>query len=111
MNPLKIFEYDPLDRSKLNWFTRIVAWLIEYIARILGAIYLSIALLLVSIWPKRSASKTFFRLIGTVADMYRAKWMSEEQSKEEVKDNAGNNGSESMDKGNDGKVCSMESCK
>ena len=77
MNPLKIFEYDPLDRTKLNWFTRIVAWFIEYFARILGAIYVSISLLLVSLYPRRSATKIFFRIIGTVADMYRAKWMEE----------------------------------
>ncbi|KKM89035.1 hypothetical protein LCGC14_1252670, partial [marine sediment metagenome] len=83
MNPLKIFEYDPLDRTKLNFFTKIIAWLIEYVARIIGAVYLSISLMLVSVWPTRSASKTFFRIIGSVADMYRMKWMPDEMEEKE----------------------------
>ena len=110
MNPLKIFEYDPLDRTNLSWSAKILVWLIEYIARILGAIYLSISLLLVSVWPKRSASKTFFRLIGSVADMYRMKWMPDEFNNE-VKPNARNNESETMDKGNGPKVPGLESKK
>ncbi len=82
MNPLKIFEYEPLERKKLSRPAKVLVWFIEYFARILGAIYLSIALLLVSVWPKRNASKAFFRLIGSVADMYRMKWMPEEFGKE-----------------------------
>ena len=104
LNPLKIFEYDPLDRTKLNWFTKIVAWFIEYIARIIGAVYLSIALLLVSVWPKRSATKTFFRIIGTVADMYRMKWMSGGEENR-------NNDTEGLDKGDGQKVRGLESYK
>ena len=78
MNPLKIFEYEPLDRTNLSRPAKVTVWFIEYIARILGAIYLSLALLIVSIWPGRNASKNFFRLIGGVADMYRMKWMRDE---------------------------------
>ena len=71
MNPLKIWTYEPFERKNITLPAKILVWFIEYIARILAAIYLSIALLIVSLWPKRSASKTFFRLIGNVADMYR----------------------------------------
>ena len=78
MNPLKIFEYDPLDRTKLSWPGKTAAWFIEYIARIIGSVYMSISLILVALWPTRSASKTFFRIIGSVADMYRMKWMPDE---------------------------------
>ncbi len=78
MNPLEIFNRDPLDRTNLSWPAKVFVWLLEYIARILGAIYLSISILLVSIWPRRGASKTFFRLIGNMADMYRMKWMPDE---------------------------------
>ncbi len=107
MNPLKIFEYDPLDRTNLSFPAKVLVWFIEYIARILGAIYLSISLLLVSIWPRRSASKTFFRMIGSVADMYRMKWMPDEFNFNEAK----NNGTKTMDKGNEQKVSGLESKK
>lgn len=78
MNPFKIFEYDPLDRTNLSFPSKVLVWFIEYIARILGAFYVSISLIVVSVWPTRNASKTFFRIIGTIADMYRMKWMPEE---------------------------------
>ncbi len=102
MNPLKIFEYDPLDRTKLNWGGKVAAWLIEYIARIIGSVYLAIALMLVALWPKRSASKTFFRMIGSVADMYRMKWMPDEMEKGEDKD--GTDESEGLAETNDRKI-------
>ena len=111
MNPLKIFEYDPLDRTNLSFPAKVLVWFIEYIARILGAIYLSIALLIVSVWPKRSASKTFFRMIGSVADMYRMKWMPDEFNVNEAKTNGTNNGPKTMDKRNEQKVSGLESKK
>ena len=78
MNPLEVFTRDPLDRTNLSWSAKVLVWFIEYIARILGAIYMSISLILVALWPRRNASKTFFRIIGNMADMYRMKWMPEE---------------------------------
>lgn len=74
MNPLKIFDYEPLDRSKLNFVGKILAWFVEYFARILGALYLSIILLAVSVIPFKSASKKFFEILEIVSTMYNTKW-------------------------------------
>ncbi len=101
MNPLKIFEYEPLDRTKLSWPAKVLVFFIEWIARILGAIYVSIALLIVSIIPFPGASKTFFRIIGTMSDMYRTKYMSDEYG----------NGTEGMDKTDEPEVSQVESNK
>lgn len=85
MNPLKILDYEPLDKSKLSLPAKVLVYFIEYIARVMGAVYVSLCLLLVSIWPFRGASRSFFRIIGTMADMYRSKWMADEYYNEEEK--------------------------
>ena len=86
MNPLKIFDYEPLDKTKLSKPAKIFVYMLEYVARVLGAIYVSICLLLVSILPFKGSSRSFFRIIGTMADMYRARWMPDEYfGKEEEK--------------------------
>ena len=75
INPLKIYEYEPLDRTNLTLPSKVLVWLIEYIARMLGALYLSFSLIIISIWPTRSMTSKFFLVLGNVADMYRMKWM------------------------------------
>lgn len=87
MNPLKIYTYEPLDRTNLTLPAKILVWFIEYFARIIGAVYISISLIIVSVVPIRGMSKTFFRIIGSVADMYRARWMKDEGFGGEEKEN------------------------
>lgn len=86
MNPLDIYNYEPMNKENLNRAAKIFVWFVEYFVRIIGAIYISAILLLVSILPFRSASKSFFRIIGTVADMYRNKHMSDEYGKAKDKE-------------------------
>ena len=100
MNLLKIFDYEPLDRTKLSRPAKVFVWFIEYFARIMAAIYLSLALLIVSVWPGKGASKNFFRLIGGVADMYRMRWMRDEYVGTDVR--------ETVDKADGPKVSGME---
>lgn len=78
INPGKLYTYAPFDRTNLKFHTKILIFFIEYFARILGAIYLSISLLFISIMPFKNTSKTFFRVLGNVCDMYRMKWMGDE---------------------------------
>ena len=102
MNPLKIFEYEPLDRSKLSWPAKVFVFFLEWIARILAAFYVSISLIIVSIIPFPGASKTFFRVIGTMADMYCMRWMKEEEMEDKSKD--ATDRSKDLAKGNDNQV-------
>ncbi len=78
MNPLQIFEKEPLDRSRLNWFTRIIVFFIEWIARFLASIYLSVILLILGILPSRKFSKTFIRVLYAFCNLYMMRWMPEE---------------------------------
>ena len=85
MNPSNLFTYEPLDKKNLSLPAKIFVWFLEYIARVLAAIYVSICLLLVSLWPRKSASKAFFRIIGNVADLYRMKWMRDEYGTDDTR--------------------------
>lgn len=105
MNPSNLFTYEPLNKKNLSLPAKIFVWFLEYIARVLAAIYVSICLLLVSLWPRRSASKAFFRIIGNVADLYRSKWMGDEYAGQEK------NTTESMDKADGDKIPRVEAKK
>lgn len=78
MNPFDMFEREPLDRSKLSFAAKILVWVIEYVARIMAAFFVSIGLMFISLWPFKGASKAFFRVLGTVCDLYRSKYMGDE---------------------------------
>ncbi len=108
INPLKIYEYEPLDRTNLTLPSKVLVFFIEWFARMLGAIYLSISLIIISIWPTRSMTSKFFLVLGNVADMYRMKWMPDAYYG--GKDN-GTDKREGVGKTDGCKVCKVEAAK
>ena len=104
MNPLKIFEREPLDRTRLNWFTKIVVFFIEWIARFLASLYLSLILIILGVLPFTGMSKAFVRILYTFCNLYMMRWMPQE-----LKDNGtGNTEPEGMEQTDDTKVSGME---
>lgn len=100
MNPLKIFEKEPLDRSRLNWFTKIIVFFIEWIARFMASLYLSLILIILGILPLKRFSYTFIRVLSTFCNMYKMRWMPGELEEE--------HGREGMDKTNGPEVPKVE---
>ena len=82
MNPLKIFEYEPLDRSKLSKPAKVLVFFVEWIARFIAAVYISVILLILGIVPLKGMSKAFFRILGSVVDMYKLRYMQDEVEKD-----------------------------
>lgn len=82
MNPLAIFEKEPLDRTKLSKPAKVFVWFLEWVARFLASVYLSVILLILGILPSKRFSYTFIRVLSQFTNMYKMRWMPEEWKEE-----------------------------
>ena len=83
MNPLKILEKEPLDRTNLSMPAKVFVWFLEWVARFLASVYLSIILLILGILPNKRFSYTFIRVLSSFCNMYKMRWMHDEWKQEQ----------------------------